>query len=223
MSRIKRFLQHLLRLRPPRRRRRRRPSAGRDRRRLGRRRRRRRADARRGAARRRRRRPQRRAATANVVNEIYQRDGQGVAFIEADQAAQRAEPSPVRSLRRAEGGGTATGSGFVIDTRATSSPTTTSSTAPSEIAGQARRLRRPAYDAEGRRHRPGDRRRAAQGRRPRRPAPPAGARRLLEGRGRRPGGRDRQPLRPRPHRDQRHRLRPAAPDRGAQRLLDLAT
>ena len=54
-------------------------------------------------------------ATPNVVNEIYKRDGQGVAFIEADQpAAEKSRPS-TRSAKP-EGGGTATGSGFVIDT-----------------------------------------------------------------------------------------------------------
>ena len=39
-------------------------------------------------------------------------------------------------------------------------------------------------------------------------------------RGRRPGRRDRQPLRPRSHRHHRHRLRAPAPDPGTQRLLD---
>jgi S1-C subfamily serine protease len=53
---------------------------------------------------------------SNVVNEIYRRDGQGVAFIEADQEAQQAEPSPFNPFGEPEGGGTATGSGFVIDT-----------------------------------------------------------------------------------------------------------
>ena len=48
---------------------------------------------------------------SNVVNEIYRRDGQGVAFIEADQPA---ESSPFNPFGSSEGG-TATGSGFVID------------------------------------------------------------------------------------------------------------
>jgi S1-C subfamily serine protease len=52
----------------------------------------------------------------NVVNEIYRHDGQGVAFVEADQEAQRVEPSPFNPFGESEGGGTATGSGFVIDT-----------------------------------------------------------------------------------------------------------
>jgi S1-C subfamily serine protease len=51
----------------------------------------------------------------NVVNEIYKRDGQGIAFIEAKQEAQQVEPSPFNPFGEAEGGGTATGSGFVID------------------------------------------------------------------------------------------------------------
>jgi S1-C subfamily serine protease len=50
----------------------------------------------------------------NVVNEIYRHDGQGVAFIEADQPAQA--PSPFDPFGQPQGGGTATGSGFVIDT-----------------------------------------------------------------------------------------------------------
>jgi S1-C subfamily serine protease len=52
---------------------------------------------------------------SNVVGEIYKRDGQGVAFIEADQAP-REEVSPFNPFGEPEGGGTATGSGFVIDT-----------------------------------------------------------------------------------------------------------
>jgi S1-C subfamily serine protease len=47
----------------------------------------------------------------NTINEIYRRDGQGVAFIEADQPAQESSP-----FGPPQGGGTATGSGFVIDT-----------------------------------------------------------------------------------------------------------
>jgi S1-C subfamily serine protease len=50
---------------------------------------------------------------ANVVNQIYRHDGQGVAFIEADQPAQA--PSPFDPFGQPQGGGTATGSGFVID------------------------------------------------------------------------------------------------------------
>ena len=67
-----------------------------------------------------------------------------------------------------------------------------------------------------------DRPRAAEGR-PRRASTltPLDARRLVARRaGRRPGDRDRQPVRPRPHADHRRRLRPAAQDPGAQRLHD---
>jgi S1-C subfamily serine protease len=49
---------------------------------------------------------------ANTVNQIYQRDGQGVAFIQAEQPAQPASPFDPFGQ---QGGGTATGSGFVID------------------------------------------------------------------------------------------------------------
>ncbi len=49
----------------------------------------------------------------NVVNEIYRRDGQGVAFIEAEHPAE--EPSMFSPFGQPEGGGTATGSGFLID------------------------------------------------------------------------------------------------------------
>ena len=49
----------------------------------------------------------------NLVNEIYRRDGQGVAFIEADGAGGRETLNPFGAP---EGGGTATGSGFLIDT-----------------------------------------------------------------------------------------------------------
>ncbi len=44
--------------------------------------------------------------------------------------------------------------------------------------------------------------------------------RLRHGRGRRPGVRHRQPVRPRPHAHHRRRVRPAARDLLAQRLLD---
>jgi len=52
----------------------------------------------------------------NAVNQIYRRDGQGVAFIEATEAAEEA-PSPFNPFGEEEsrGGGIATGSGFVID------------------------------------------------------------------------------------------------------------
>jgi S1-C subfamily serine protease len=49
---------------------------------------------------------------ANVVNEIYKSDGQGVAFIQATEPAP--EPSPFDPFGQTEGG-VATGSGFVID------------------------------------------------------------------------------------------------------------
>src|SRR5690348_2611693 len=48
----------------------------------------------------------------NIVNQIYRRDGRGVAFIEADQPSQ---VSPLSPFGEPEGGGIATGSGFVID------------------------------------------------------------------------------------------------------------
>jgi len=49
----------------------------------------------------------------NVVNRIYRRDGQGVAFIEAEHPAE--ESSLFSPFGQPEGGGTATGSGFLID------------------------------------------------------------------------------------------------------------
>jgi S1-C subfamily serine protease len=48
----------------------------------------------------------------NLVNEIYRRDGQGVAFISSDLPAQEASGP----FGESQGGGTATGSGFLIDT-----------------------------------------------------------------------------------------------------------
>jgi S1-C subfamily serine protease len=52
----------------------------------------------------------------NVVNQIYRSDGQGVAFIEAQQSAPP-EPPGLSPFGQPEGGGgTATGSGFLIDT-----------------------------------------------------------------------------------------------------------
>jgi S1-C subfamily serine protease len=50
----------------------------------------------------------------NLVNQIYRRDGEGVAFISAQlQTQESSEPSP---FGQPEGGGVATGSGFLIDT-----------------------------------------------------------------------------------------------------------
>jgi len=53
----------------------------------------------------------------NLVNEIYRRDGRGVAFIEATEPPEEAA-SPFNPFGEEEprGGGTATGSGFLIDT-----------------------------------------------------------------------------------------------------------
>jgi S1-C subfamily serine protease len=55
---------------------------------------------------------------SNVVNQIYQRDGDGVAFIESEMPASAAAPSPFSPFGEPQPepeGGTATGSGFVID------------------------------------------------------------------------------------------------------------
>jgi putative serine protease PepD len=56
------------------------------------------------------------SSNTNVVNQIYRRDGQGVAFIQAEIPAKRS-PSPFGSFgeEEKESGGTATGSGIVID------------------------------------------------------------------------------------------------------------
>ena len=51
----------------------------------------------------------------NLVNQIYRRDGRGVAFISADQPAAEGGLSPF-GLPEGGGGGQATGSGFLIDT-----------------------------------------------------------------------------------------------------------
>lgn len=50
----------------------------------------------------------------NLVNQIYRRDGQGVAFISSDLKPQ--ESSEASPFGQPEGGGVATGSGFLIDT-----------------------------------------------------------------------------------------------------------
>jgi S1-C subfamily serine protease len=50
----------------------------------------------------------------NLINQIYRRDGQGVAFI-SSQLKPKQEISPF-GLPEEQGGGTATGSGFLIDT-----------------------------------------------------------------------------------------------------------
>jgi S1-C subfamily serine protease len=52
---------------------------------------------------------------SNVVNQIYKADGEGVAFIEAESPPQETESFSPFGEPESEGGGTATGSGFVID------------------------------------------------------------------------------------------------------------
>ena len=52
---------------------------------------------------------------ANVVNQIYKRDGQGVAFIQATRAPEESSFNPFGEPEGG-GGGIATGSGFLIDT-----------------------------------------------------------------------------------------------------------
>jgi S1-C subfamily serine protease len=52
---------------------------------------------------------------ANVVNQIYKNDGNGVAFIESEIPAQETQSFSPFGESESEGGGTATGSGFVID------------------------------------------------------------------------------------------------------------
>jgi S1-C subfamily serine protease len=54
---------------------------------------------------------------SNVVNQIYKSDGDGVAFIESEIPAQETQSFSPFGEPEAEGGGTATGSGFVIDTQ----------------------------------------------------------------------------------------------------------
>src|SRR4051794_14584784 len=53
--------------------------------------------------------------SANVVNQIYKADGDGVVFIESQLEAQESEFFNPFGEPEAESGGTATGSGFVID------------------------------------------------------------------------------------------------------------
>ncbi|HEY1853056.1 MAG TPA: trypsin-like peptidase domain-containing protein [Solirubrobacterales bacterium] len=55
--------------------------------------------------------------SGNTVNQIYKADGNGVAFVESQLAAEETEPSPFDPFGEQEsrGGGTATGSGIVID------------------------------------------------------------------------------------------------------------
>jgi S1-C subfamily serine protease len=53
--------------------------------------------------------------SANVVNQIYKRDGQGVAFIESQIEPQGTESFNPFGEAEPESGGTSTGSGFVID------------------------------------------------------------------------------------------------------------
>jgi S1-C subfamily serine protease len=52
---------------------------------------------------------------ANVVNQIYRNDGDGVAFIESEIPPQETQSFSPFGEPESEGGGTATGSGFVID------------------------------------------------------------------------------------------------------------
>jgi S1-C subfamily serine protease len=52
----------------------------------------------------------------NIVNQIYREDGEGVGFIEAEIPARESQSFSPFGAPESEGGGAATGSGFVIDT-----------------------------------------------------------------------------------------------------------
>ncbi len=52
---------------------------------------------------------------ANTVNQIYREQGDGIAFISAEMAAPEAQSFSPFGAPESEGGGTASGSGFVID------------------------------------------------------------------------------------------------------------
>ena len=52
---------------------------------------------------------------SNTVNEIYRQDGEGVAFISSEMPATESQSFSPFGEPEAQGGGTATGSGFVID------------------------------------------------------------------------------------------------------------
>ena len=160
------------------------------------------------------------AGDANVVNQIYKSDGDGVAFIESQIPAQETQTFSPFGEPESEGGGTATGSGFVIDgeghvltnnhviegaDRISVKLGASDKTYQAKVVGAD-----PATDLA-----------LLEGRSAGRPAAPADAGPLLRDGSRRPGGRDRQSVRARPHRHQRHRLGAAAPDPGPQRLLDL--
>jgi S1-C subfamily serine protease len=57
------------------------------------------------------------SSDTNVVNQIYRHDGQGVAFIESEEAAEESPAlNPLGEPEGGGGGGIATGSGFLIDT-----------------------------------------------------------------------------------------------------------
>ena len=56
------------------------------------------------------------SGSGNLVNQIYRRDGQGVAFIQATQAPEESAFNPFGGEPEGGGGGVATGSGFLIDT-----------------------------------------------------------------------------------------------------------
>jgi S1-C subfamily serine protease len=55
--------------------------------------------------------------SGNTVNEIYKADGNGVAFVESQIAPEESEANPLDPFgeEESQGGGTATGSGFVVD------------------------------------------------------------------------------------------------------------
>ena len=147
-----------------------------------------------------------------TVNEIYKRDGPGVVFIRAEVSQQADSPFGLPQEQR----GTATGSGFVIDKdgHILTNAHVVEGASKVEVSfgeGQDRGRAAPRQRLE---HRRGD----AEGR-PEEDRPQAAEpRRQLQARGGRRGGRDRQPVRPRPHGHDRDHQRPPAPARGAQRL-----
>ena len=163
--------------------------------------------------------PARRASTAAraraglTINDIYQRSNQGVVDItvRTSGGSQLGQFGGSQSSQ-------AEGSGFVYDARGdiiTNEHVVDGATSITVTFGGRQEL----HGARGR-QRQLDRPRGDQDLGARVRAPSAHARRLVQRRGRRRGGRDRQPLRPRRHGHERHHQRAAPEDPVAEQLHD---
>ena len=157
----------------------------------------------------------RRSTCSRSSARAHARAGGGQRGRDPDRRRSRAARAAARAERQAAQHGKGQGTGFVIHAPASSSPTTTSIESADDIRVRLADERELTARLVGKRR--AHRHRAAQDRRRRAISPVAPLGNSDEVADRRVGGRDRQPVRPRPHGHRRHRQRQGAPRRAPRR------